>query len=301
MKRIVSVSLGSSQRDHKVETTFLGEKVFIERIGTNGDRKQVIDTIRALDGRVDALGMGGMDRYIYVNKQRYTFREAEAIAKHAKQTPILDGSGLKNTLERMSIEYLLDHPEINLRGKKVLLVSAADRFGMAEALIQAECEVVFGDLMFALGIPIPIRSLETLERLAKVFAPLITKLPISLLYPTGKKQEEIRSKFQRYYQEADVIAGDFHFIRRYLPASILGKTIITNTVTKEDIQLLSARGANRLVTTTPQLDGRSFGTNVMEAVLVALENRCDLQEEDYRRLLKKGGFTPHIQELYLFD
>jgi hypothetical protein len=298
MKRIVSVSLGSSSRNHRVETTFLGEPVVIERIGTDGDRKRVIELIRSLDGEVDAFGMGGIDRYIYVNQRRYTFREAEKIAQAAKRTPILDGSGLKNTLERIVVERLLEHPEVQLRGKKVLLVSAVDRFGMAEALVQAGCEVVFGDLIFALGIPIPIRTLSTLERVAKVAAPLLTKLPISFLYPTGKNQERIRSKYERFYREADVIAGDFHFIRRYLPENISGKVILTNTVTQEDIALLSSRGAHLLVTTTPQFDGRSFGTNVMEALLVALENRkVDLQAEDYCRLLERLGFEPYIQRL----
>lgn len=35
MKQVVSVSLGSSKRDHKVEAEFLGEKFVIERIGTS--------------------------------------------------------------------------------------------------------------------------------------------------------------------------------------------------------------------------------------------------------------------------
>lgn len=39
MKHVVSVSLGSSTRDHRVETEFLGEKFSIERIGMDGDYK----------------------------------------------------------------------------------------------------------------------------------------------------------------------------------------------------------------------------------------------------------------------
>ena len=37
MKRAVSISIGSSQRNKSVEVTLLGEKVSIERIGTDGD------------------------------------------------------------------------------------------------------------------------------------------------------------------------------------------------------------------------------------------------------------------------
>ncbi len=40
MKHVVSISLGSSKRDHRVEQKFLGERVLIERRGTNGDLKK---------------------------------------------------------------------------------------------------------------------------------------------------------------------------------------------------------------------------------------------------------------------
>jgi hypothetical protein len=278
---------------------FLGEEVEIERVGADGDRKKLIQFIRDLDGSIDAFGMGGIDRYIYVNKHRFTFREAELIAQTAVKTPILDGSGLKNTLERYVIEYLADHPQIELRRKSVLLVSGVDRFGMAEALLEADCEVVFGDLIFGLGIPVPLRSLASLERAAKLIAPLITKLPIRYLYPTGEKQEQIQSKFAKYYHQADVIAGDFHFIRRYLPENLWGKIVITNTVTVMDKLLLKERGVRLLITTTPHLEGRSFGTNVMEALLVALAGDGDgaLSESDYRNLIHQLHFEPYIEWL----
>jgi hypothetical protein len=46
------------------------------------------------------------------------------------------------------------------------------------------------------------------------------------------------------------------------------------------------------------LDGRSFGTNMMEAALVAIsgENR-PLSWDEYNELLDKLGFKPQLQEL----
>lgn len=298
MKHVVSVSLGSSSRNHKVIVRLFGQEVLVERIGTDGDRKRVIRAIQSLDGTVDAFGMGGIDRYIYVNNRRYTFREAEEIARHARFSPILDGSGLKNSLERHVVHLLADHPLISLRGKKVLLVSGVDRFGMAAALVETGCEVVFGDLMFGLGLPLLIRSLQGLDRAARLIAPMITQLPIRFLYPTGEKQQEIEAKFEKHYLSADVIAGDFHFIRRHLPARLDGKIVLTNTVTQDDVELLRARGVKHLVTTTPDLEGRSFGTNVIEALLVAMHGcRRELAPVQYLDMLDKTGFAPRIETL----
>ena len=68
----------------------------------------------------------------------------------AKITPIVDGSGLKNTLEREAVAFMQRDLGIDLRGKRVLMVSALDRFGMAQALVDAGADVLFGDFIFAL-------------------------------------------------------------------------------------------------------------------------------------------------------
>ncbi|MFZ3172561.1 MAG: hypothetical protein WA118_11350 [Carboxydocellales bacterium] len=295
MKRVVSVSLGSSKRDHSVEIELLGEKIKVERIGTNGDISAAMALIKELDGRVDAFGLGGIDLYIFAGNKRYVLRDAQKIATVAKITPVVDGSGLKNTLERRVIEYLVKEQILSLLDQKVLLVSGVDRFGMAEALQQAGSLVTYGDLIFGLGIPIPLRSLQALNRVARVVAPVVSKLPFKYLYPTGKEQEQVLGKHEKYYQEANIIAGDFHYIRRHLPANLPGKTILTNTVTQEDITLLQDRGAKALITTTPELEGRSFGTNVLESILVALSGaQSPLGEEQYNQLLQKINFTPRV-------
>ena len=68
-----------------------------------------------------------------------------------------------------------------------------------------------------------------------------------------------------------------------MPDSINDKVIITNTVTSRDVEELGRRGALALVTTTPEVNGRSFGTNVIEAMLVALIGKplSEITERDY--------------------
>ncbi|BCV23396.1 quinate 5-dehydrogenase [Gelria sp. Kuro-4] len=299
MKHVVSVSLGSSKRNHKVEAEFLGEKFLIERIGTDGDMEKAITLLKELDGKVDAFGMGGIDLYLVAGERRYAIRDAQRLARAAAKTPIVDGSGLKNTLERRVIRYLATSGRIPLAGKKALLVSGVDRWGMAEGLTQAGCRLTIGDLMFGLGIPVPLKSLTQLKVAAALVAPILVRLPFEMLYPTGKKQEEIKPRFSHYYLSNDIIAGDFLFIKRHLPPELPGKVIITNTVTSADVEDLKRRGVRTLVTTTPELNGRSFGTNVMEGVLVSLATKPwqKLGPADYEELLDRLDLKPRIEDL----
>ncbi len=299
MKRIVGISLGSSSRDHVVTVDLKGEEYRIERIGTDGDMDKMVEIIRELDGVVDAFGLGGMDLYIYAVDRRYEFRDARRISRAAEKTPIVDGSGLKNTLERRSIEQLMEDTDLLAEPKKVLLMSAMDRLGMAQAFEKAGCEMTYGDLLYVLNVPVPLHSLTTLAAVARVFAPLVGQLPFTMIYPTGNKQTINKPRHVRYFYENDIIAGDFHFIHRYMPAELPGKTIVTNTVTADDVEFLRERQVKTLITTTPEMQGRSFGTNIMEALLVCLAGgKEELSEDQYHQLLEELDLKPRIVHLH---
>jgi hypothetical protein len=300
VKRVVSVSLGSSSRDHRSEIELLGERIELERLGMDGSLDRAARTLAKLDGRVDAIGLGGIDVYLYAGTKRFALRDGLRLLESVKITPVVDGSGLKNTLERHAVRFLTDELGVSLRGVPVLMVSALDRFGMAQALVAAGADVMFGDFIFALDLDKPVRGLAEFERLAERYLPDACKLPFQFFYPTGKKQDRPpQPKYPEYYAEARVIAGDFHFMRQFMPDRLDGKLVLTNTLTARDIAELRERGVARLVTTTPDFGGRSFGTNVVEAALLALSGKrwSDVTEADYTRLIAEANLRPRVLEL----
>jgi hypothetical protein len=294
-----------------VTVTVGGLPFEISRIGTDGSIPKAQRIIADLDGKVDAIGLGGIDLYLRVGEKKYLIRDAYKMAREAKKTPVVDGGGLKASLERALPRLLIDRIGLVPADSPVLMVSAADRYGLAEGFVQAGYPTLFGDLIFALGIPIPLRSLRSLRILAALLLPILTRLPFQFLYPTGEKQEKSTPKYQRFFAENTVIAGDFHFIRRYAPEDLHGKIVVSNTVTAEDKAELTKRGVRWLVTTTPEMEGRSFGTNVWEGVLVAyhraraggVEQRsrapisAELAPEEYLRLAKELHLEPRIERL----
>jgi hypothetical protein len=298
MKRAVSVSLGSSERDKQVELELLGQTVNIERQGTDGDIARATARFTQLDGKVDALGVGGIDLWIEMDGKKHPLYAAHKLVRNVHQTPLVDGSGLKNTLERQVLQAMITDLDPALASGRVLLTAAVDRFGMSLAFFEADYEVVCADLMFALGIPIPVRTLKQLRILARLLLPVVGRLPISILYPTGGKQDEIIPKFGKWYEWATVIAGDCHYIKRHMPEDLSGKIIVTNTTTLKDLELFRQRGVTHVVTTTPQLDGRSFGTNMMEAALTAVagKNR-PLTHAELNELLAELKLRPTVHQL----
>ncbi len=95
-----------------------------------------------------------------------------------------------------------------------------------------------------------------------------------------------------------MVSGDCHYIKRHMPNDMTGKVIVTNTTTPADTELFKSLGVKYLVTSTPVLDGRSFGTNMIEAALVAISGKGrKLTYDEYNQLLDQLGFEPQLQEL----
>lgn len=299
MKHVVSISLGSSKGNKSHMAEIFGEEFKIERIGTDGDLKKFAQMFKDLDGKVDAIGVGGADIYVVVDKKRYAFRQIQNIVSACKTTPVVDGSGLKHTLERETVYRLQREGTVDFKKERVLLVSAVDRFGMAQALAELCPNVVYGDLMFAIGLPFRIRSYRAVRVIGALSLPIITKLPFKWFYPTGEKQDVRKPKFGWAFEEATFICGDTHFIKRSAPDKLPGKTILTQTLRKATIDWFRSTGLRRIITTTPVMGGETFATNVMEAVLVAaLEKRPEeLSEADYLGALERLEWKPGVLEL----
>jgi hypothetical protein len=304
MKKILSISVGSSSRNHTTRHIFLGQECELSRQGTDGDFNKAVQRYYECDGQVDAFGVGGVEFYLRVGKKRYYFRDVKRVRKAIKISKVGDGNGVKGILERRAFAALEKHLNEKegktLKGMPALLTTAVDRYGMGEAMVDAGLDLTIGDLMFALGIPVPVRKLSTVRLIAATLLPVITQMPFSWFYALGSEQDkQPEQKWDKYYQRAQVLGGDFIQIRQYMPDDLTGKIVVTNTTTAKNVEELRKRNLHILVTVTPRLEGRSFGTNVMEATLLALMDKpqSEVTEKDFVDLIERIPLEPNIEVL----
>lgn len=296
MKRAVSISLGSSKRDKSVTVNLNGVEILVERIGTDGDLDKARQMYLDLDGKVDAFGVGGVDLYLRLDEKEYPLHAALKLVAGVKQTPLCDGRGLKHTLERRVFE--LAKPQLgDVRFKQAFIPVAADRLGLAEAVSEVSERSVFGDLMVALGVPLPIYGIRNFKRVARIMLPIVSHFPMSMIF-YGSDGAEHEPKYVKYFEESDLLAGDFLFMRKYMPKNLAGKTIVTNTTTEDNIALLKERDVKTVITTTPRFDGRSFGTNMNEAMLTAYAGKGRrLSDAELNELIDTLEIKPTVLQL----
>ena len=291
MKQAVSVSLGSDVRDAHAEIKLLGKTLTLRREGWNGSVANVTRRFGELDGHVDAFGVGGIDLWVYSATRQYPLKSAHKLITNVQKTPVVDGSGLKHTLERQTATIV----KKVTRKKKVMIVSALDRMGMTQSFFENDFDVLCGDGAFALGIPLKIRKLSGLNSLARTMLPIVSRLPIHMIYPTGDAQNKIEPKYGDWYDWADIIAGDCLYIKKHMPDDLTGKVVVTNTTTAADREAFHQRGVSHIITTTPVLNGRSFGTNLFEAGLTAVaDKKRPLTNPEIQAFIKELDLKPSV-------
>ncbi|HKZ43612.1 MAG TPA: hypothetical protein VJZ78_01085 [Anaerolineales bacterium] len=294
MKHAVSVSLGSSKRDKSTTIRFKNEEVLVERFGTDGDIEKARKMYLELDGKIDAFGVGGVDLYLRLDGRDYPLRAALKLVNGVKTTPLVDGRGLKHTLERRVFELARAELEQDLHFHQAFVPVAIDRIGLAQAAAEVSDSIVLGDLMVALGIPLPVYGIPAFKRIARVLLLIVSWFPMSMIF-YGSGGAEQKPKYTKYFETSDLLAGDYLFMRKYMPLDISGKTIITNTTTSDNIELLRTRGARMVITTTPRYEGRSFGTNMLEAALTAYAGKGrPLTEVELNALIDELELKPSV-------
>ncbi len=270
---VAGVSLGPSSRDHEVRLDAVGRRIRLLRRGADGDLDKALALCREYDGQAAAIGIGGTNVQLDVAGRLFPIRDGQRLAAAIRRSKYGDGNRVKRILQRNAVRALVD-AGIPVHGRPGLITSAVDRWTLAEALAEAGCDLVYADLMVGLGLPVVLHSPRTVQRIARVVLPLLLRLPTRFFYPSGEStQGEPSPALTRALARAEIIGGDYLQVDANLPPCLDGKAIITNTTTAEDVERLRARGLRALVTSTPRLEGRSFGTNVMEALALALVDK----------------------------
>jgi hypothetical protein len=291
MKTVISISLGSGTRDYdQILSLNNNEQIRVIRKGTDGDINLTAQLIKAYDGNVPFIGLGGINKYYHWGKHKYPCPLGMKLANLPKYSKVLDGSIIKKVFDKKA--FMLLKSQTNLSKKKILIVSALDRPHLVDFFADEDCSYIIGDAIFALKLPLPFYSHRTFGLAARLTMPFLRHIPLRYLYPTGPTQDKIKPGYSsQYIKNADIICGDFLMFKTQMPLELNNKIILASTVTANDLALLLERRVSTLITFSPYLQGRALGANLWEAVLFTLHNKL-LTEQDIENGLNEKNIQP---------
>lgn len=307
MKHILVIDLFSDTSSRAV--TFAGQEIEIQRIGCQGATERARELIMQYDGKVDAIALEGMPSQLKLGNTSRAHAEGAHLQQTAAVTPVVDGGGVRDGLERWAV-MLANRAQPGIFAEKyILMVPGVNHSGLADEISKHSPVMRYADPFVFFNLPdLPgIGGKQTLEQAAAPTLEQLAALPFKRIHaPAGAPHTH---RAESPFHHADVLVGDIGAIRRYAPQDLKHKTIVVEYASDQDISDLQARGASIVVTLMPSvapvgqpLERGALGdlpASVLEAIFVACraEQAKPLNEDTYLDMMAGLDWTPHIRYL----
>ena len=295
MKKVVTVTLGSSKQDFEFKTEFLGQSFSVRRLGADMDTGKAWELMRRQQASADAIGLGEISDHYHVGLRTIINKDTQHLTNVVTRVPVTTGATLRRLLQVRAIRYVQKELGSYFNNNLVLFLSGMRNYDMAVALSDYTKNLSFADALFQTGAPTMLTSLEQLELYAK-------GSELMLSSATGRALEASLLSFKNnrvasVVEKSHVIVGTFAEIKAVgSPANLEGKTLITSAVDDERMAFFTKCKVNLVVDVSPKLFDKVVGINTIEAmILAALDKRQEeVSDDDFDEILDELNITPRL-------
>ncbi len=295
MKKVVTVTLGSSKQDFEFKTKFLGQDFSVRRLGADMDTGKAWELMRRQQASADAIGVGEISDHYHVGLRTIINKDTQHLTNVVTRVPVTTGATLRRLLQVRAVRYVQKELGNYFNNNLVLFLSGMRNYDMAVALSDYTKNLSFADALFQTGAPTMLTSLEQLELYAKGSELILSSA-------TGRALEASLSSFKNnrvasVVAKSHVIVGTFAEIKAVgSPANLEGKTLITSAVDDERMAFFTKCKVNLVVDVSPKLFDKVVGVNTIEAmILAALDKRQEeVSDDDFEEILDELEITPRL-------
>ena len=300
MKHIVIIHAGEG--DELCRITLRDQSVAVRRTGFGADLTRARDLIIAADGQVDAIALEGLPTRLHLGDSARSYRPGQQLAAAARQTPVVDGAGIRPILERWAVSLSEQAQPGLFAQKRILMVPGLNHDGLRKGLERYAARVRYADLPIYLGLP-ALPGVESRRALALSAGPLLDRLNLSELKQLQGSTSVNHQRTAALFRWADILAGDLELIRAWAPAKLRHKTVVVDSVLQADLDDLRERGVSHVVALYDTLVAEPcpwrWSAATIEALLAALRPHPEqpLSMDSYLDLLAHLDWTPRIHAL----
>ena len=295
MKHVVSISLGSSSQDFDFITDFLGEKLHVRRIGTNGSTAEAVKLIKQWNTKAAAIGLGVLKDHYKVGSRRFIEKDSARLLAVATRVPVTTGGRLSDIFQEWAVRHAQTHLGSFFNNARVLFFSGLTDYKLALAMAEHTGNLQFADPLLQLGVPKLLGSVEALNLYADG-AHYVKDWTLPAAMASGPVKEWTRFVLRRAMQKASVIVAPVHELDDFGLEELGGKTVITATVNDERIAQLRDKGVATIIDGSPVMHGHVLGANLLDAMVLAATGKKpkEILEDDYLEIITGLHSEPRI-------
>ena len=295
MKKVVTVTLGSSKQDFEFKTDFLGQSFSVKRMGSDDDTGKAWELMRRQQATADAIGLGEIGDHYQVGLRTVVNKETHRLLNVVTRVPATTGATLRRLLQVRAVRYVQKELGHYFNNNLILFLSGMRNYDMAVALSDYSKNLSFADALFQTGAPAMLTSLEQLELYAKTSEWALSGKPGEMLEASLGRFKS--SRIAGVVAKSHVIVGTFAEIKAVGNAANLeGKTLITSAVDDERMAFFTKCKVNLVVDVSPKLFEKVVGVNTIEAMILAALGKTvdEVSDDDYEEILNELDIKPRL-------
>ena len=106
MKTAVGISLGGGRHNYEFETDFLGQRLKVWRLGTDGSTTKAVKLLKAWNQHADAIGLGAVKDSYRHGSRRFDEKDVERMKSFVTRIPVTTGERLVDILQELSLIHI---------------------------------------------------------------------------------------------------------------------------------------------------------------------------------------------------
>jgi predicted amino acid dehydrogenase len=295
MKHVVSISLGSSDQDFDFTTDFLGVRMHVRRLGTNGSTAAAVKLIKLWDKNAAAIGIGVLKDNYRVGSRRFIAKESARLLAAAQHAPITTGGRLGDIFQEWAVRHAQTQLGSYFNNARVLFFSGLTDYKLALSMAEYTTNLQFADPLLQLGVPKLLGSLDALN-LYSTGAHYVKDWSLPSAMATGPIKEWTRFVLRKAMEKATVVVAPVHELDDFGLQELAGKVVITSTVNDARMARLRDKGVATVIDGSPCMHGHVLGANLLDAMVLAATGKKpqDIMDDDYLEIITGLQSEPRI-------
>ncbi len=295
MKTVISISLGSKKQDFEFTTTFLGQKMRVQRVGTNGSTATAAKLLRHWESRADAIGLGVVKDSYRIGAQRLIDKDTSRLSKVVTKVPLTTGARLSDIFLEWAVRHTQNELGHYFDNANVLFFSGMANYKLAMSMSEYTSNLQFADPLLQLGVPKLLTSLDALGVYASGMHYVSDWTPPRVI-PALLLKQWTRFVLGKALAKATMVVAPVHELDDFGLEELAGKTIITSNVNDERLARFKDKGVNMVVDGAPVVGGHVLGPEMLDAMIIAATGKApeDIFEEDILEIIARLDMAPRI-------
>jgi predicted amino acid dehydrogenase len=272
---VVDVSTADPEQGYDVHVRFLDRDVRLVRVGTAGDLEAVDREVQRWAPRADALSVTGLSAGADLHR----------LSTLAEGVPLTDGRALATVLQEWAVRHVQTEMPGLFNNARTVVVGAHHR-GTTRILEEFTDNLEFADPLLRLDLP----ALAE-HALVWPFALVPPGVRSTLASPAVAVSTALTRRAAR---DSDVVVATYDELTGFGLEDLAGKTLISSSITDEQLAELGSRGVDLVIDSTPRPFDVTVSAAMLEAMMLASVGGGALTDDDLLEIVVSAELEPRL-------